>query len=134
MKFSTNPNDPVDEVAKWWIEYHKNVEITPSGVQSKPDGEPYFQFELQLDNWVRNVPETAWQVIQVIFITTKDDFIQACLAAGPLEDLLSLHGEKFIDRIEKAAANNSAFKELLVAVWRNEIPLPVWNRIQRAIS
>jgi hypothetical protein len=51
----------------------------------------------------------------------RNDVERACLAAGPLEDLLSMHGPAFIDRIEQAESNSTDFRELLVGQWRNGI-------------
>jgi hypothetical protein len=91
-----------------------------------------FEFVVRVDDLVRREPEVAWLVIQLIFVGCRNDIERACLAAGPFEDLLAKHGESFIDRVEKVAATNADFRELLVGVWRSAIPQPVWERVQRA--
>ena len=54
----------------------------------------------------------------------------AALAAGPLEDLLVLHGDSFIKRIEIKADNDAQFNYLLGGVWQNKISSDVWERIK----
>lgn len=81
-----------------------------------PVSDELFQFVLEVDDLVRSDPERAWLVIQLIFAACRDDVERACLAAGPLEDLLAKHGALFIDRVEHAASNDDNFRELLVGV------------------
>ena len=54
------------------------------------------------------------------------------LAAGPLEDLLSDHGEEVIDRIETEARKNPDFNLLLGGVWQGGMSEQIWERVQRA--
>jgi hypothetical protein len=78
----------------------------------------------------RNDPEMAWSIIKIMWKLDSSEKILANIAAGPLEDLLVYHGEKFIDRVEEAAQNDPIFKKMLGAVWQNAIPDDVWNRIK----
>lgn len=80
----------------------------------------------------RDFPELAWSCILVILEhmgPPADDRRFAVLAAGPLEDLMDLHGEAFIDRAEAEARRNPRFAMLLGGVWRSEISEPVWARM-----
>ena len=79
-------------------------------------------------------PENAWLVIQEIASRELNDEVKGNLAAGPLEDLLALHGKLFIDRIESKAKSDLKFANLLGGVWQNSINLEIWNRIQKARS
>lgn len=75
-------------------------------------------------------PETAWQVIDLIWRLDHSDKVLADLAAGPVEDLLARHGEAFIDRITLLARREPTFRKLLGAVWRNSITEPVWEKLK----
>ncbi|HEY2329023.1 MAG TPA: hypothetical protein VGI63_04340 [Verrucomicrobiae bacterium] len=76
-------------------------------------------------------PENAWLVIQEINSRELSDDLMANLAAGPLEDLLALHGDLFIERIEVKAENDPKFNRLLGGVWQNEMSDDVWERVKR---
>jgi hypothetical protein len=58
----------------------------------------------------------------------------ALLAAGPVEDLLDLHGEQFIDRIEAEAKRSPAFARMLGGVWQTNTPPKIWQRVEAARS
>lgn len=83
----------------------------------------------QLDELREEDPELCWQVILTILQMDSSDLILSNLAAGPMEDILGSHGEKFIERIEAIAGSDSQFRKLLAAVWENNIPEDVWARV-----
>lgn len=87
----------------------------------------------RLDELTESEPEEAWRVIEAIRHTNGTDFILGNLGAGPLEDLLSDHGDQFIDRVEALALRDAQFRKLLGAVWQNRISEKVWSRI-RAVA
>ena len=68
--------------------------------------------------------------MKIMWKLDSSEKILANIAAGPLEDLLVYHGEKFIDRVEEAAQSDPVFKKMLGAVWQNAIPDDVWNRVK----
>ena len=76
-------------------------------------------------------PETAWQSILQILTRELADDEKSLLAAGPLEDLLALHGSTFIDRMEAEAKRNPRFNDLLGGVWPRRIPREIWERIEK---
>lgn len=80
---------------------------------------------------IRDEPETAWILIKKILKTDSSLKMIADLSAGPLEDLLVDHGDKFIDRVEEEAKKNPDFAKLLGGVWKNAINDEVWERIQK---
>jgi hypothetical protein len=121
------PSDTLQALANGWLEYQRAREVG-----TEPPRDELFSFVVGVDELVRYHPDAAWLVIQLIFCETRNDVERACLAAGPLEDLLAKHGDAFIDRIEKAAQESGSFRELLVGVWRSVIPQPIWERLQRA--
>ncbi len=126
--------DPLQRIAEGWLNYQRAAQFGPEGVVKMPVSDELFEFVEQVDELVRKEPEVAWVTIQLIFVGCKNDIERACLAAGPLEDLLAKHGLMFIDRVETVAASNPDFRELLAGVWRNTIAAPVWERLQQALG
>src|SRR5262249_54154177 len=111
--------DQLDNLIEDWLSYHRELERLGSRANERDAGAQHFESIDRLDEIVRVDPETGWQAIQVIFSRCENDFQRACLAAGLLEDLLVKHGRQFVDRVERAARNDSGFRELLTGVWRN---------------
>jgi hypothetical protein len=79
---------------------------------------------------VRDNPERAWKVIELLLKLDSSEIVLANVAAGPVEDLLVHHGAKFIDRVEQATVSDPVFKKMLGAVWKNNIPADIWNRVK----
>lgn len=81
---------------------------------------------------VHDEPEVAWSaILQILERELTEDQI-ATLAAGPLEDLLAVHGAQFIERIEREAQRNPRLNHLLGGVWQNQMPQEIWERVQKA--
>ena len=76
-------------------------------------------------------PERVWQFI--LEAVRNPDCLEhmPVLAAGPVEDLLSMHGPSFIDRVESTARQDATFANVLGGVWRAQMSADVWNRVQR---
>ena len=83
-------------------------------------------------NHIFDSPEFVWDVVLQIIQRDLSKEQLALLAAGPLEDLLALHGNGFIDRIEQQAQINPQFAHLLGGVWRRGMTPEIWNRVERA--
>ena len=77
-------------------------------------------------------PELVWQAILEVLQRDLTDEQKSDLAVGPLEELLYFHGPDFIDRVEQTAKTNPQFNHLLGGVWRSEMPLEIWERVQKA--
>jgi hypothetical protein len=90
----------------------------------------FFSAHNKMYDLTRNDPEMAWSIMKIMWKLDSSEKILANIAAGPLEDLLVYHGEKFIDRVEEAAQSDPVFKKMLGAVWQNAIPDDVWNRVK----
>jgi hypothetical protein len=112
----------MNKIAETWI----NLQRLP---EAAPEREDKFWSWDRLWELVRDDPEAAWGVIQIIR-EDGSDRILANLAAGPLEDLLVEHGDQFIDRVEALARRDAQFKKLLGAVWQNSMSLKLWRRIK----
>ncbi len=77
-------------------------------------------------------PERAWEAIFAILAEPRAAPHLDVLAAGPLEELLSYHGETFIERVELAATSNPSFATLLSGAGQFEMSNAIWNRVQAA--
>lgn len=77
-------------------------------------------------------PEAVWQAVLRIMQRGLSEEQISLLAAGPVEDLLALHGAQFIDRIETEARRSPGFACVLGGVWRRDIPLEFWQRVEAA--
>ena len=109
-----------ENIAASWIE-------RCSDIDSYDDQVPFFLF-------ARNQPELCFELILKIFPLIPHDLQNEqflSLSAGPLEELMGLHGERFIDRVEHLAAQDPAFKLLLQNVWRHGMTDAVWERFRK---
>lgn len=99
-----------------------------------PEHEKHFWAYEGLDEMIHDDPEAAWRIILAICERDKSDHIVGAVSAGPLEDLLALHGPKFIDRVEARAASDPSFRDLLGGVWRNAMTKDIWKRVRKSRS
>lgn len=76
--------------------------------------------------------ERLWEFILKTHHRDKSDEVVGMLAAGPLENLLSSAGAKYIDRIEQLAKDDEKFNYLLGGVWKLGCPDDVWERLLKA--
>ncbi len=98
----------------------------PDGLNENPYGAAY----VDLDWLVEDAPERAWDTILSILANPRAEPILGVLAAGPLEDLLSHHGEAFIERVEACASSDPKFAWLLGGVWQFLMSDDIWRRVQ----
>jgi hypothetical protein len=114
----------IQKIAQTWIEMHRLPE------DSQERETKFWAFE-RLSDLVQEDPEEAWRVIEAMRRRLDGtDAILANIAAGPLENLLVYHGEKFIDRFETLARDDQQFRKLLGAVWQNDMSDAFWARIK----
>jgi hypothetical protein len=111
----------VDDWLEWcaWISDPKNESAADC-----PTG------QLDFIEAVVSHPERAWEAILKLVEDSRARQFLGYLAAGPVEDLLSLHGAQFIARIEAAARPNSIFAGMLDGVWQCSMPDEIWSRVQ----
>jgi hypothetical protein len=108
---------PIPRLLDEWLEWCSN----PNG-----DSIGYSEF-----SWiVENEPEKGWLAILSALQDPRQELGLGNLAAGPLEDLLSFHGNDFIERVETEAKTNPKFAWLLGGVWQHAIDDEIWARIQ----
>lgn len=78
----------------------------------------------------QDAPEKAFEFVLQVLRQNHTSHILEVLSAGPLEDILTKHGERMIDRVEAEARSNPIFATLLGGVWQNEMSDEVWRRVQ----
>jgi hypothetical protein len=108
----------LEELASLWVEQ-----------TSKP-------FKDHDDNWqafrdyerdlIECDPDAMIDMIIAVLKTENDPLLLSVLAAGPLEDVISM---QVIDRIEREAAADRRFLELLAGVWYSDKPNAVQARL-----
>jgi hypothetical protein len=89
---SLNKHD-LEQIAVAWIGMHYAPE-------KSLEWDGFFGAFDRVCDLVQDDPETAWEIIETIRRRDGSDLILSNLAAGPLEDLLVTHGERFVARIE----------------------------------
>jgi hypothetical protein len=76
----------------------------------------------------------AWQFVFEILRLDPAPAILEALAAGPLEEMLTLHGAAVIERLEAEAATSPAFATLLAGIWQGAMPDDIWERVRRVTA
>ena len=109
-------------LADRWIAHWYIPEGSPERIASSQEADLH---DLTYDD-----PEGLWSLILIIHQKNQSSRIQEVLSAGPIEELLALHGEKFIDRIEAEARTDPTFARLLGGVWKNAMSDSIWERVQ----
>lgn len=114
-----------DFLERWlcWAQWVKTAAAVP-----QPCSAPRADWEFE--QLVRTEPESAWQAIVQAFSDPRFDGHHDLLVAGPLEELLSLHGELFIERLESLATQNACFAFALSGIWGLLMSEAVFGRVQ----
>lgn len=119
-------------LANAWVKRYE--EIGSYGSDPELKLQTFWVYEA-FNDAVQNDPELAWALILAVLDLTNNDYVLDNLSAGPLEDLLSIHGVVFIDRVEVRAKTDPDFKLLLSGVWKGgRMSDEVWMRIEKAVS
>ena len=130
-------NPSPGELAQDWIASRR---IDPSGVDVDSCGH---LAEFLLGDFPHEEPELTWQTILIVmrYYPTEDFFSeneteaqQVCgvLSAGPVEDLLSYHGDEYITRFEELAKSDQRMAWLLGGTWQFRMSDEIWERVQQA--
>lgn len=117
---------PISELLEEWLLWAKWV--SNPNCQER-EGQDLIGFD-EFDWVVREHPEYAWQVILAALEDPRLEPFLGILAAGPLEDILSYHGEAFIERVQAEAMANPRFAWLLGGVWQFLMPEKIWLCVQ----
>jgi hypothetical protein len=118
-------NSHIKKLAEAWISHAKVI------IEEKDTDTFVWAWDEEFDLKYEN-PKLLWELIQEIHAKDKNGSVTKVLSAGPLEDLLSMHGQDFIDLIEIKAKQDPSFAFLLGGVWRSSINEKVWERVQKS--
>jgi hypothetical protein len=79
---------------------------------------------------VRTKPSKGWGLVLALIDAAASDEALMYVAAGPLEDLIKLHGYAMAPRIERAAHTNPKLRRALAGVWIDEeyLAFAWWKR------
>ena len=83
---------------------------------------------------VDHTPQTAFEVIVQISKLNPPDEVLAYVGAAPLEDILALHGEAMIEKIEEEAKQNPILRICLAGVWKSTMSDEIWDRVTKALG
>lgn len=111
--------------------YSRPFTLTADHVLEKTD-ENFWAYE-KFDELVKCSPDIAFELIIRTLAQTENDDVLDNLAAGPLEDLVRVHGERFIGQIEVQARKDEKFRRLLGGLWTVGEP-NIWARIEKLVG
>lgn len=85
----------------------------------------------RVDAVVHRDPGVGWELVKALVDVAPDDLLGS-VAAGPLERLISLHGEQLIADVESHARRDERFRKCLALIWlgRDAISPEVVARLQ----
>lgn len=86
-----------------------------------------------LVEWLHDAPDKALAFMCTVLQSTQDTATVSFLAAGPLEDLLCIHGEAILDTVRTLAHEHDEFRVLVSGVWRNSMSKVLYQKV-RAIG
>lgn len=118
-----------DFAIAWIEELRGNTEVmVPDLPDLFEDGTPQDagQFVVQM-NFTAS-PESQWRFIEAAFEVAGEEEL-GDLAAGPIEHLLSTHGEGCIERVEARAKAEPRFAMMLGKCYRHGMSDAVWERL-----
>src|SRR5258706_11789781 len=99
----------VDDIPTAWI---RRIE------QEHPkDDDPDLDASAKLEELIHDQPEVAFTVIDKIIGSTENQKVVGNAGAGPLEDLLRLHGPAIVDRVLERARQDTTWRLALGVVW-----------------
>ena len=121
-----NKGKPVSILMENFVQHAPNPDFGPDG----PDFWAFDEF-LYL---VETEPEKVWE--SVMFLLSKPEYRVAhgLFSAGPLEDVLSAHGDLLIERVETLAHVSPDFVSMLKGMYQFQMSDKVWERVQGAAS
>jgi hypothetical protein len=113
----------VKELARAWVEeYSKSARDCDDNFFTMMD----YEGELREED-----PDKAIDLIVEILKIETNPVLLSLLAAGPLEDVISM---ETIDRIEREASTNKRFHELLGGVWYYRAPDELKGRLDALVG
>lgn len=117
------------ELNEWADAY---IDVHESGNSANEHHSCYWAIEKFADMEMDH-PDLNWAAMLHIISKSTSDIVIHSLANGPLEELVELHGEAYIEKIEKVAQSNLDFR-LLLRELLETTDNAIWTRILRARS
>ena len=123
------------------------AELAADWIASRKDGADKVNTghlaQFLMEGFPEEEPELAWEAINLVmraypiedyFADEKTEAQQVCgvLSAGPVEDVLSFHGDRFIERFEELALRDRRMAWLLGGTWQFQMSAEIWHRVQLA--
>ena len=90
--------------------------LAPRGKSGAEHEELFCVYEA-VDDVVRSSPSDGWALTRELIEAAADDSALMYVAAGPLENLLTKHGERIIDEVITGARRNAKVRRALAGVW-----------------
>jgi hypothetical protein len=123
---SVNPRTALDWIdSALWLHAH--------GAKEVPDAEELVAY-LDLIDCATQEPERAWSTICEICELPEAKDVLGLVGAGPLEDLLMVHGAMFIERVTAQARKSILFRFALSGTWKSGMSEDVWEKVQGAVQ
>jgi len=95
----------------------------------------HFWAYLLLQRMVERRPEKAWPLVLAVVQRAPDPAVLNYVAAGILEDILCVHAQGLVDRVERLARADEHFRRALADVWGwSRMPADVRARLDRAVG
>ena len=127
-KQKLNDLEVVDLINSYIERYTELFSITEGTAHAHPD-KNFWAYE-KFAYLAKHEPDLAFALVLSTLAATQREEVLDNLAAGPLEDLIRVHGERFIERIEVQAHKDRRFRNLLGGVWKVG-SADVWSRIEK---
>lgn len=121
----TANNEPeIDNIVEGWVKY--------TSLDSKSPFRAHYEWadDAVLDLILADAKK-GFEIVKALLDQADNEWLIANIAAGPLETLLSNHGETIIDAVERESLSNEKFRHLLGGVWRCGMSDEVWQRFQK---
>lgn len=82
----------------------------------------------ELADLCESTPEDAWEVIVALAGAANTEPLLEAIGAGPLQDLMTQHGEEYIAQVEREAGENARFRRAMAGAWLDSDDTPVWAK------
>lgn len=127
------PQKPIDEIVKAYWEHYSSTQSSDRVLRL--DAERTLWAWEAVEEEVRSPTARVLKLLLALGHEAKDDDALAYLGAGPVEDLISWHGARYLDEIDQCARSDPAFRKALSNVWiATQVPEAVHERLAKYIK
>lgn len=93
-----------------------------------------FDAWMQVEDLVGTAPDEALGIVVEMVAQARTEAELFFVAAGPLEDLVRMHGPVLIDRIEAEGRKDPKFRRALAGLWFGSEQTPTRARVERLLE